>query len=174
MSPRAAATEDGRPPIPVPTPGKRRKTTPFGAVGGHRIAAAAGCLLAIVLFMTGCAGHRARPKERSCAMAVEILRESRTDNAFDRIKDCRDVDALRIAAFAATAAAWPGEAGPDMEFDDRMDAISRMALDRLFAIDSKEAEESLEYFKRCFPPDGGYGVFFGEREERKRSLGLPH
>lgn len=99
---------------------------------------------------------------------MEILRESRADDAFGRIKDCEDVDALRIAAFAATAAAWPGEAGPDVKFDDRMDAISLMALDRLFAIDSKEAEESLEYYKRCFPPDGGIGVFFGEREERRR------
>ena len=51
----------------------------------------------------------------------------------------------------------------------RMDAISLRALDRLFAIDSKEAVESLEYYKRCFPPDGGYGVFFGEREERRRA-----
>ncbi len=105
---------------------------------------------------------------------MEILRESRADDAFVRIKNCGDVDALRITAFAARGAAWPGEAGPDVKFDDRMDAISLMALDRLFAIDSKEAEESLEYYKRCFPPDGGYGVFFGEREARKRSLGLPH
>ena len=133
------------------------------------MAAAVFCVLPIALCMAGCASHSASPKERSCATALQILRESRAEEAFGRIKDCDDVDALRIAAFAARAAAWPGEAGPDVEFDDRMDAISLRALDRLFAIDSKEAEESLEYYKRCFPPDGGYGVYFGEREARRQA-----
>lgn len=81
-----------------------------------------------------------------------------------------DVDALRIVAFAAHVAAWPMEAGPNVEFDNKMDEITFVALAQLFDIDSKEANDAIEFYKRSFPPDGAHGLFF-EEQRTKRTKG---
>lgn len=138
-------------------------------MGDKRIAMSMFCALSMMLGISGCATPQMSPKERSYSLAMQILGEPSKSEVARQIKHCEDVDALRIVAFSAWATAWPGEAGPDVEFDNKMDAITLMALDRLFAIDSKEADRSIEFFKRSFPPDGGYGVFFWEKERERAS-----
>ena len=87
-----------------------------------------------------------------------------------KIRVCDDVDVLRIIAFAASVTAWPMEAGPNIDFDNTMDDICIIAIQRLFDIDSDEADESIECYKRAFPPDGAYSLFFKECEEKRRAL----
>lgn len=41
----------------------------------------------------------------------------------NKIKACEDVDALRMIAFTANVTAWPMEAGPNKDFDNKMDDI---------------------------------------------------
>ena len=125
------------------------------------------CLL-VMLFISGCTAFRISSKERSYLLALQILRAPSKSDAFDKIKACDDVDTLRIVAFTATAAAWPMEAGQDVKFDDIMDRMVIMALDRLFAIDSDAANDTIEYYKRAFPPDGAYAIFFEEWEKRRK------
>lgn len=127
------------------------------------------CLL-VMFFISGCTAFRISSKERSYLLALQILRAPSKSDAFDKIKACDDVDTLRIVAFTATAAAWPMEAGQDVKFDDIMDRMVIMALDRLFAIDSESSKESLKFYKRSFPPDGAYGLLFKEWEKRWGSL----
>ncbi len=126
------------------------------------------CRLLIILCVSGCAvTHRMSAKEQSYSIAMQILREYNKPETFTTIKTCNDVDALRIVVFAANAAAWPMEAGPESEFDEGMDDMLIMALDRLFAIDSDAANDTIEYYKRAFPPDGAYATFFEEWEKRR-------
>ena len=127
------------------------------------------CAFSFLLCLAGCTTRCMCPKERSHSIAMELLREPCTADASAKINHCTDVDALRIVAFAAHATSWPGEAGPDAEFDTGMDQIALMALPRLFAIDSEAADETIEFYNRSFPPDGGYGVFFREEEARRRN-----
>ena len=127
------------------------------------------CRLLIILCVSGCAvTHRMSAKEQSYSIAMQILREYNKPETFTTIKTCNDVDALRIVVFAANAAAWPMEAGAETEFDEGMDDMLIMALDRLFAIDSDAANDTIEYYKRAFPPDGAYAIFFEEWEKRRK------
>lgn len=123
------------------------------------------CILSLLLCFLGCATRRMCPKERSFSLAMELFCEPCTADVVDKINHCMDVDALRIMAFAAHAASWPMEAGPDVEFDDKMDYITFSVLARLFAIDSEAASQSIVFFKRSFPPDGAYGFFFGSLKD---------
>lgn len=110
------------------------------------------------------------PKERSCRSAMTILGDVNSAKVLDRIKALDDVDALRIIAFTARATAWTMEAGPNVEFDNKMDGITMTAIGRLHAIDSDEANDSIDCYKRAFPPDGAYSLFFKEWEEGRKPL----
>ena len=114
--------------------------------------------------------HCMSAKEQSYSIAMQILREHGKPESFATIKACNDVDALRIVAFAAKAAAWSMEAGSNREFDEGIDSMLIMALERLFVIDSEVANETIEYYKRAFPPDGAYSLFFKAWEEERKSL----
>ena len=109
-------------------------------------------------------------KERSFIIAMRILQETNCDDVFRKIKLCDDVDALRIIAFAAYTAAWPMEAGPNVDFDNKMDGIFHVAAQRLFEIDSDEANESIVCCRRAFSPDGARSLFLTECEEKRRAL----
>ncbi len=127
--------------------------------------------LSMLFCVSGCATHRTCPKERSFSAALQMLGESRQAEAIREIRECGDADALRMVAFAARAASWPGEAGPDVDFDNRMEAVEFAALGRLFDLDSDEAKESLAEYERSFPPDGAFALFFEERGWRLRPHG---
>ena len=120
--------------------------------------------------VTGCQTRYQSPKERSYLTAIQILRTSDEQDVIYKIKSCDDVDALRIIAFTASVAAWPMEAGSDVNFDSKMDGIAITSIGRLYAIDSDSANTSIEYCKRAFPPDGAYSLFFKEWEEVRKSL----
>lgn len=109
-------------------------------------------------------------KERSFNIAMKVLREHNDIRVVDKIKACNDIDALRIIAFTATITAWPMEASPNFDFDNKMDGIFFIAMKRLFEIDSDEADESIECYKRAFPPDGAYSLFLKECEEERKKL----
>lgn len=126
----------------------------------------------LVTCLTGCQTRCQCPKERSYLTAMQILRTSDEQDIICKIKLCDDVDALRIIAFTASVAAWPMEAGPDVNFDNKMDGVVVTAIGRLYAIDSDSANASIEFYKRAFPPDGAYSLFFKEREEERKSLQL--
>ena len=108
-------------------------------------------------------------KERSFNTAMKILRGHNDNEIFAKIKVCEDVDALRIIAVTATVAAWPMEAGANIDFDAKMEDVFYTAMQKLFDIDSDEANESIECYKRAFPPDGAHSMFFKECEEKQRS-----
>ena len=112
-----------------------------------------------VICATGCQTRYQSPKERSFSTAIQILRTHDEQDMIYKIKSCDDVDALRIVAFTASVAAWPMEAGPDVNFDNKMDGVVVTAIDRLYAIDSDSANASIEFYKRAFPPDGAYSFF---------------
>ena len=101
---------------------------------------------------------------------MQILRNPEAEDIFDRIEACEDVDALRIIAFTARTAAWPMEAGPNVDFDNRLDDISQIAMRKLFAINTDEANDAIELYKRAFPPDGDYGLFFKEWGEKRKCI----
>jgi len=111
-------------------------------------------------------------KERSFNAALKILRGHNDNEVFAKIKACEDADVLRIIAFTASVAAWPMEAGTDVNFDNQMDGVAATAIGRLYAIDSDSANASIEFYKRAFPPDGVYSLFFKEWEEERKSLQL--
>lgn len=129
-------------------------------------------LVAAVLIssLTGCQVHCQCPKERSYLAAMRILQAPEEHSIIDKIKACDDVDTLRIIVFTARVTAWPMETGQNINFDNKMDGIFQIAMQRLFAIDSDEADESIDCYKRAFPPDGAYSLFFKEWEEERRSL----
>ena len=123
-----------------------------------------------VICATGCQTRYQSPKERSFSTAIQILRTHDEQDMIYKIKSCDDVDALRIVAFTASVAAWPMEAGPDVNFDNKMDGVVVTAIDRLYARDSDSANASIEFYKRAFPPDGAYSFFFKEWEEKRKFL----
>ena len=128
-------------------------------------------LIAIfVACVTGCQTRYSSAKERSYLTAIQILRTSNEQDMIYKIKSCDDVDTLRIIAFTASAAAWPMEAGPDVNFDSKMDGIAITSIGRLYAIASDSANASIEYYKHAFPPDGAYSLSFKEWEEARKSL----
>ena len=102
--------------------------------------------------------------------AMQILRHIDTPDIFEKIESCEDVDTLRIIAFAASISAWPMEAGPNIDIDNRLDDISQVAMHRLFTINTDEANEAIECYKRAFPPDGAYSLRFKEWEEERKSV----
>ena len=124
----------------------------------------------LVACVTGCQTRYQSPKERSYLTAMQILRTSDEQDMIYKIKSCDDVDALRIIAFTASAAAWPMEAGSDVSFDSKMDGIAITSIGRLYAIASDSANASIEYYKHAFPPDGVYSLSFKEWEEERKSL----
>lgn len=132
------------------------------------------CFLLMAFCFSGCITRRMSAKEHSYSIAMQILCTPSKADVFYKIKCCEDVVALRIVAFAANAAAWPIEAGEDVDFENTMNDMSIMALNRLFEMDSDDANESIEYYKRSFPPDGAYGVFFKEWESRRKFLNAKH
>ena len=124
----------------------------------------------LVACVTGCQTRYSSAKERSYLTAIQILRTSNEQDMIYKIKSCDDVDALRIIAFTASAAAWPMEAGPDVNFDSKMDGIAITSIGRLYAIASDSANASIEPYKRAFPPEGAYSLFFKEWEEGRKPL----
>lgn len=125
------------------------------------------CVVSAILIccLTGCQTRYLCPKERSYLTAMRILQTSDAEVIISKVKACDDVDALRIIAFTANIAAWPMEAGPDVDFDHKMDGVFFVAMQRLFDMDSDKANESIECYKRAFPPDGARSLFFKECEE---------
>ena len=115
-----------------------------------------------VICATGCQTRYQSPKERSYLAAMQILQTSDEQEIICKIKLCDDVDALRIIAFTASVAAWPMEAGPDVNFDNKMDGVAITTIGRLYAIDSDSANASIECYKRAFPTDGAYSLLFKE------------
>ena len=109
-------------------------------------------------------------KERSFNTAMKILRGHNDNEIFAKVKACEDADALRIIAFTANIAAWPMEAGANIDFDAKMEDVFYTAMQKLFDIDSDEANESIECYKRAFPQDGARSMFFKECEEKRRAL----
>ena len=122
------------------------------------------------LFLSGCLAERQCKKEKSYFTALDILSKCGEDDVFDRIKLCDDVDALRIVAFSSSVAAWPMEAGENVNFDNRLDDIFQMAMNRLYTINSESAYDSVMLYKRAFPPDGAYSILFKEWEEERKSV----
>lgn len=110
-------------------------------------------------------------KEQSFDAAMKILREYNDIAVFDNIKTCEDVDALRMIACTAHLAAWPMEAGPNVDFDNKMEDVAIEALKRIYDIGSDYVFESIEYYKRAFPPDGAYSLFFKEMETKCKERG---
>ena len=122
------------------------------------------CLL-VVLSCAGCTIHGSSPKERSYTVAMNILHDVNSPRIFDEVRRCGDVVALRIVAFAAMSAAGSMEAGPDVEFDNRLDEIALVAVHALFSIDTEEAKEAIANYVRAFGKDGISSVLFKEWEE---------
>lgn len=139
-------------------------------VGGEMMNAIIIFFCTLVICLTGCQTRHICPKERSYLTAIEILQINDEEEIIDKIRVCDDVDVLRIIAFTASVTAWPMEAGPNVDFDNAMDDICIVAIQRLFEIDSHEADESIEYYKRAFPPDGAYSLFFKDCEEKRGTL----
>ena len=81
-----------------------------------------------VTCLTGCQTRYQSPKERSYLTAIQILRTPDEQDMIYKIKSCDDVDALRIIAFTASVAAWPMEAGSDMNFDNKMEGVEERKL----------------------------------------------
>lgn len=132
-------------------------------------------IIHIIIFIAavcsmGCATRYKCQKERSYMTAMQILRHIDTPDIFEKIESCEDVDTLRIIAFAASISAWPMEAGPNIDIDNRLDDISQVAMHRLFTINTDEANEAIECYKRAFPPDGAYSLLFKEWEEERKSV----
>lgn len=123
-------------------------------------------------FLFGCQSERLCPKELSFLMAQEILQSSPDEDMSLKIKLCNDVDTLRIVAFAVASVAWTMEAGCNVDFDNKMESIVIDALKRLYDIGSDYALESIEYYKRAFPPDGAFSLFFNEMEKKYRERGV--
>ena len=107
-------------------------------------------------------------KEQSFAAAINMLSQYSNDEIVMEIRELEDVETLRIISFTASIASWPMRAGPDVEFDNRMDGISQAAMHKLFLSDSDLAGEAIEYYKRIFPLDGAHSLFFKECEEERR------
>ena len=124
----------------------------------------------LVACVTGCQTRYQSHKERSYLTAIQIPRTPNEQDMIHKIKSCDDVDALRIIAFTASVAAWPMEAGADVNFDNKMDGVAITTIGRLYAIDSDSANASIECYKRAFPPDGAYSLLFKEWEEERKSL----
>ena len=120
--------------------------------------------------LAGCQTRYSCPKERSYLTAMRILQTGGEEAVVNNIKACNDIDALRIIAFTATTTAWPMEAGSNVDFDNKMEGIFFIAMQRLFDMDSEEANESIECYKQAFPPDGAYSLFFKECEEKRNAL----
>ena len=111
-------------------------------------------------------------KEQSFGTAIKILSLSSSDEIIKEIHELDDVEALRVIAFAAHIASWPMRASSDIDFDNRMDSVFQSAMQKLFLSDSDAAHDAIEHYKRAFPPDGAYSLFFKEREEERKSLQL--
>lgn len=120
-----------------------------------------------VVCLAGCAMRCKYPKEQSYEVAMQILRNPEPVCIHNQIEACEDVDALRIIVFTASAAAWPMEAGPNVDFDTKLDGVFQSAMHRLFAINTDAANDAIELYKRAFPPDGAYALFFEEWEEER-------
>ena len=134
------------------------------------------CKYCVILLacLSGCQARTQCPKESSYLIAMQILRTSDEHDSFDKIKMCDDITALRIIAFTAIATAWPMEAGPNVDFDNKMDGIFRMAMQRLFEIDSDGANETIESCKHAFSSDGAYSLFFTGLEGARKILRSKH
>ena len=122
-------------------------------------------------FLVGCQTEQLSPKEQSYLKAQEILQSSSYENMALKIKMCDDIDVLRIVVFTAMATAWPMKAGPNVDFDNKMEDVAIEALKRMYDIGSDYAFESIEYYKRAFPPDGAYSLFFKEMETKRKERG---
>ena len=109
-------------------------------------------------------------KEKSFDMAISILAHYPNDEIIKEIRELEDVEALRVIAVTANIVSWPMRAGPDAEFDNRMDGIFQAAMHKLFLSDSDLAYDAIEYYKRAFPHDGAYSLFLKEWEEERKSL----
>ena len=109
-------------------------------------------------------------KERSFNAALKILRGHNDNEIFAKIKACEDADVLRIIAFTADIAARPMESGTSIDFDAKMEDVFYVAMQKLFDIDSDEANEYIKCYKSAFPPDGARSMFFKECEEKRRAL----
>ena len=128
------------------------------------------CIIVIILFtfLVGCQTEQLSPKEQSYLKAQEILQSSLYENMALKIKMCDDIDTLRIVVFTAMATSWPMEAGANVNFDNKMENIAIETLKRMYDIGSDYAFESIEYYKRAFPPDGAYALFFKEMETKRK------
>jgi len=109
-------------------------------------------------------------KERSFDIAMKILREHNDIAVFDKIRACNDVDALRIIVYAASAAAWDMEAGPDVAFDFALHEIALGAIHRLFVINSQKSRDAIDGYKQAFCVDGIISMLFKEWQEESRAL----
>lgn len=122
-------------------------------------------VMTVLSLASGCLLERTTQNEaigkcRSFNLAVQILTENADNQAIKLIYTLDDVDALRIIAVAAQATAWPMEAGENVVFDNRMEALSFAAVKRLANIRSNRSRESLNYAKRAFELDGATSAFF--------------
>lgn len=120
----------------------------------------------------GCASRPSCPKEQSVHVAMAVLEDPCGEDTLERIKEMADVDALRVIAYAARAAAWSMEAGPDKDFDHVLMEMSLAAVHRLFVLDSPQAREAIKGYKSAFPPDGAISLLFSECEKEMEGRGL--
>lgn len=120
------------------------------------------------LHSTGCVNNCCCQKERSFLTAISILQRHAENDVFKAIRELEDIEALRIIAVSSRASAWPMEAGPDINFDNRMDDIALAAIQKLYLIDSSESREAIEYCQRFFEKDGARSQTFKEWENKKR------
>lgn len=113
-------------------------------------------LICLLFVVCGCVSNNVdqSPKAKSLEFALEILKNPFSESVFFEISQCKDINALRIIAFSASATAWSMEAGYDVELDNRMDDISIAAIEQLLDIDSEETRFVIERFRQVFHNDG--------------------
>lgn len=127
------------------------------------------CVIVMAFSLTGCTNSSCCQKERSFCTANTILSQYSTDEVFKVIHGLEDIESLRIIAISSYFSAWPMEAGPDADFDNRMDDISHAAIQKMYLIDSPASREAIEQCKRIFKIDGAYSRFFKELEDARRT-----
>ena len=105
-------------------------------------------------------------KCRSYETAMNVLSNPEDKEVFRKISAIDDVDALRIIVFSTYSAAWPMEAGPNVNFDCLLYDIHLCALEKLISINTDESKYSVDFYKRAFPLDGCLSHYVEEIERK--------
>lgn len=111
-------------------------------------------MVVILLFVLIKDNNSTTLKCRSYETAMNVLSNPEDKEVFRKISAIDDVDALRIIVFSTYSAAWPMEAGPNVNFDCLLDDIHLCALEKLISINTDESKYSVDFYKRAFPLDG--------------------